>query len=152
MKNEINEAHEAIESNSTSEASKRKVVVPGEVLAEGMGYLPSYGTYRQGENVLASKIGLVQISGRALKIVPLSGDYLPKRGDVVIGKVVDVMMSGWRIEFNCAYSAVLSMKEATSTPLSRSRSSRFKSLRLPLLFRYRTQSFRIPISAFFRDV
>jgi len=92
----------------------KDIVVPGEVLAVGMGYLPSKGTYRDGENIVAAKLGLVQIEGKVLKLVTMSGRYVPKVGDVIIGQIIDVMMSGWRISTNTAYSAVLSMAEASS--------------------------------------
>ncbi len=85
----------------------KEVVVPGEVLATGMDYLPGQGSYREGDNIHASILGLVNVDGRAIKLIPLSGRYLPKRGDTIIGKVIDVMMSGWRVELNCAYSAML---------------------------------------------
>ncbi len=92
----------------------KEVVVPGETLAEGMGYLPSYGTYREGNNILASRLGLVNIEGKVIKLVPLSGSYLPKRGDTVICMVTEILMSGWRVNTNSAYSAVLNMKDATA--------------------------------------
>ena len=31
----------------------------------------------------------------------------------VIGRVVDILMSGWRIDINCPYSSVLPLKDAT---------------------------------------
>jgi exosome complex component RRP4 len=46
--------------------------------------------------------------------VPVSGAYLPKKGDVVIGKVVDLTYSGWIIDFGSAYRAMLGLKDATS--------------------------------------
>ena len=92
----------------------KDVVVPGETLAEGMDFLPSYGTHREGEKILASRLGLVNIEGKVIKLVPLSGVYLPKRGDTIIGQVTEILLSGWRIGTNSAYSAVLNMKDATS--------------------------------------
>lgn len=92
----------------------KEVVVPGEILAKGMDYLPGQGTYREGDNIYASILGLANVDGRAIKLIPLSGKYLPKRGDTVIGKVEDVTMSGWRVGLNCAYSAMLPLKDATS--------------------------------------
>jgi exosome complex component RRP4 len=94
--------------------NEKDIVVPGEVLAEGMSYLPSEGTYRKGDNILSSRLGLVRIEGKVVKIIPLSGNYLPRRGDVIIGKVTDINFSGWSIETNSAYSAMLSMKDATN--------------------------------------
>lgn len=95
-------------------AKEKAIVVPGEVLAEGMDYLPGSGTYREGENILAGKLGLTFIDGRTIKLISLSGRYLPKRNDTIIGKVTDVLMSGWRIDLNSPYTAMLSMKDATS--------------------------------------
>ena len=92
---------------------ERDVVIPGEDLATGMDYLPSKGTYRDGEKIVAAQLGLVMVEGKVVKIIPLSGRYNPQRGDTIIGKVIDVAMSGWRIELNCAYSSMMSLSEAT---------------------------------------
>ncbi|MBR9691823.1 RNA-binding protein [Candidatus Woesearchaeota archaeon] len=92
----------------------KDVVVPGECLAEGMDYLPGIGTYRDGEKILASRLGLSKIDGRALELIPLSGRYLPKRGDTIIAKVTEITMSAWRVNTNSAYQAMLGMRDATS--------------------------------------
>ena len=91
----------------------KSVVVPGEIIAEGMEYFPGIGTYRHGENILANQLGLLNIEGKVLKTTSLAGRYLPSRNDVVIGRVIDILMSGWRIDINCPYSAVLPLKDAT---------------------------------------
>lgn len=91
----------------------KEIVVPGEVLAEGMDNLPGIGTYRDGNEIVAGRLGLTNIDGRAIKLIPLSGKYTPKRNDVIICKVVDINFSGWRVDTNSAYSAMLSIKEAT---------------------------------------
>lgn len=89
------------------------VVVPGEVLAEGIEYLPSQGTYRKDEKIYANQTGLLIVEGKVLKTIPLAGSYLPKRYDVIIGKVIDILMTGWRFDTNSPYSAVLPLKDAT---------------------------------------
>ena len=61
----------------------KDIAVPGEVLAEGMDYLPGNGTYRDKEKIRAERLGLAQIEGRAIKLILLSGKYLPKRGDTI---------------------------------------------------------------------
>lgn len=91
----------------------KAIVIPGEELATGMDFLPSYGTYREGESIVAARLGLVNVDGQVIKLIPLSGRYMPKRGDTIIGKVIDVLMSGWRMEFNSAYSGMLPLKDAT---------------------------------------
>ena len=98
---------------------EKDIVVPGETLATGMDNLPGQGTYREGENIIASRVGLVQLDGRAIKLIPLSGRYIPKKGDKIICKVIDVSFSGWRLDTNSPYSAMMSLKDATSDFIAR---------------------------------
>lgn len=91
----------------------KAVVTPGETLAVGMEYFPGVGTYRCEDKILANQLGLLNIEGKVLKTTPLAGRYLPARNDIVIGRVVDILMSGWRVDINCPYSAVIPLKDAT---------------------------------------
>jgi len=92
---------------------EKDIVVPGQVLAVGMDFLPSYMTYRLGEDIRAQCIGVVNIDGKVLRLLPLSGRYFPKRGDTIVAQVMDILISGWRLDINSAYSAVLSLKDAS---------------------------------------
>jgi exosome complex component RRP4 len=92
-------------------AKDKEVVVPGEVLADDLGFIPGYGTHRVQNKLIATRLGLANVEGKVIKIIPLSGKYLPKRNDIVIGRVIDILMSGWRVEINSPYSAMLSSKE-----------------------------------------
>ena len=100
-------------------AEDKSISVPGETLAVGMDILPGSGTYREGEKIVANRLGLVIIDGRTIKLLPLSGRYLPKTGDTIICKVIDVGFSGWRLDTNSAYSAMMSLKDATSEFIAR---------------------------------
>ena len=92
-------------------AKDKDISVPGETLAIGMDVLPGQGTYREGEKIIANRLGLVTIDGRTIKLIPLSGRYIPKTGDTIICKVIDVSFNGWRLDTNSAYSAMLPLKE-----------------------------------------
>lgn len=92
---------------------EKEIVVPGEVIAEGMDYLPSFGTYRKDDKIMANRTGLLSIDGKVIKTLPLAGRYLPRRNDTIICRVMDIMMSGWRMDINSAYSAVLMLQEAS---------------------------------------
>jgi exosome complex component RRP4 len=98
---------------------ERNVVVPGQVIAKGMDYLPNVGTYRQGEDIRASRLGLVRVDGKVIKLIPLSGRYLPKAGDTIVAKITDVTMSSWMAEINSAYTAMLNVKDATAQYIAR---------------------------------
>lgn len=97
----------------------KEISVPGEILAVGMDILPGSGAYREGEKIIAKRLGLVMIEGRTIKLIPLSGRYIPKTGDTILCKVIDVGFNGWRLDTNSAYSAMLSMKDATSDFIAR---------------------------------
>jgi len=97
----------------------KEISVPGETLAVGMDILPGHGTYREGEKIMANRLGLVMIDGRTIKLIPLSGRYIPKTGDTIVCKVIDVSFSGWRLDTNSAYSAMMSMKDGTSEFIQR---------------------------------
>ena len=104
---------------SEIKVNDKEISVPGETLAIGMDILPGIGTYRDGENIVANRLGLAMIEGRTIKLIPLSGRYIPKTGDTIICKVIDVGFNGWRLDTNSAYSAMLSMKDATSEFIAR---------------------------------
>ncbi len=93
----------------------KEIVVPGEIIAEGMDFLPGEGTYREDDKIKASILGMLEVKGRLLKIIQLSGKYLPKRGDTIIGRITDILMAGWRVEINSAYTAMLPLKNGTSS-------------------------------------
>lgn len=94
--------------------NERDIVIPGELLASGMDLVPGDNTYRHNENIYSKNIGLVSIAGRVIRITPLSGPYVPKIGDKIIARVIDITMSGWRVSTGTAYSAMLNVKDATT--------------------------------------
>lgn len=93
---------------------EREIVIPGDILADGMDFLPGDNTYRRNNTVHAKILGLAGISGRVVKVTPLTGPYLPQVGDKIIGKVIDIMFSGWRVDTGTAYSAVMNVKDAST--------------------------------------
>ncbi|MEK6853343.1 MAG: exosome complex RNA-binding protein Rrp4 [Nanoarchaeota archaeon] len=93
---------------------ERDVVIPGEILATGMDYLPGENTYRENENIYSKVLGLASISSRVIKITPLSGPYVPTIGDKIIARVMDITISGWRFDTATAYSALLNIRDATT--------------------------------------
>src|SRR3989344_7455226 len=97
----------------------KEIVVPGEKLAIGMSFLPGSGAYRDSEHIVAQRLGMVSVEGKVIKLIALSGKYLPKIKDKVVGKVIDVLMTGWRIELNSPYSSVMTLKDATSEFIAR---------------------------------
>lgn len=93
------------------EKEQRKIVVPGETIMSDESLLPGDGSYRDGKDVVARRFGLAEVNDRYVRVIPLSGVYSPRRGNVVIGTVVDITMNGWLIEFGSFQKAFLSLNE-----------------------------------------
>ncbi|MDO8517317.1 MAG: exosome complex RNA-binding protein Rrp4 [Nanoarchaeota archaeon] len=90
---------------------ERKIVVPGETIVTGEDFLPGDGTRRENDDIVAGKFGLSDISDRLVKVIPLSGVYIPRRGNTVIGQIVDITFNGWLIDFNGPANGFLSLSE-----------------------------------------
>jgi exosome complex component RRP4 len=91
--------------------NERKIVIPGEMIVKGNDYLPGEGTEKRGEEIIAIKYGLSEESNRLIKVIPLSGVYQPRRGNVVIGEVDNITFNGWIINIGTAENAFLSLTE-----------------------------------------
>ncbi len=92
---------------------EKEIVIPGQELAEGLDYLPSHGSFREGNKIISNFLGLASINERFIKVIPLTGRYNPKINDLIIGKVSDIGFYGWTLDIGCAYNAVLSIRETS---------------------------------------
>ncbi len=95
-----------------SEPQSRTIVVPGEVISSGEDFLPGEGARREGEDIVASRYGLAEKVGRVVKIIPFSGAFIPRRNNVVIGRVSDIVHSGWIIDIDYASNGFLPLMES----------------------------------------
>lgn len=94
-----------------SEENKRKIIIPGEIIVSGNDFLPGEGTERKGEDIVALRYGLAEESNKLVRVIPLSGTYMPRRGNVVIGKVKNITFNGWIIDIGAAEHTFLSLME-----------------------------------------
>jgi len=94
-----------------TEEHKREIVIPGEVIVSGNEYLPGEGTERRGDDIVALRYGLCEEGNKLVKVIPLSGTFLPRRGNVVIGKVAELTFNGWVINIGAAEHTFLSLME-----------------------------------------
>ncbi len=112
-KKETEETTEAtkVEEKIVEKEEKREVVVPGEVIATGQEFLPGEGTRKEGDEIIASKFGLLEKIDRLVKVIPLSGAYIPRAGNTVIGQIIDVSFNGWMIDVLAAQQGFLPVME-----------------------------------------
>ena len=92
-------------------STERKVVIPGEVIISGENYLPGEGTEKAGNDIIALRYGLAEEVSRLVKVIPLSGVYHPRRGNVVIGKINNITFNGWLMDIGSPENAFLSVAE-----------------------------------------
>ena len=90
---------------------KRQIVVPGETIVSGNEFLPGDGAYRAGDEVVAERYGIANIFEKHVRVVPVSGAYYPRRGNTIIGTIVDITFNGWLIDFGGAQNAFLPVAE-----------------------------------------
>lgn len=90
---------------------ERKIIIPGEVIAKGDDLLPGEGTEKRGGEIVALRYGLAEENNKLVKVIPLSGVYNPRRGNMVIGKVVNLTFNGWIIDIGTPENAFLSLTE-----------------------------------------
>ena len=84
----------------------KDLVIPGQVLADDE-YYSGRGTFKENGKVCSSLMGLVSLRNKKLRVIPLKSKYVPKKGDVVIGKINDVRFSMWDVDINSPYSGIL---------------------------------------------
>jgi exosome complex component RRP4 len=91
-------------------AQKKQVVIPGELVAQGE-YYPDLNVYKDGENIYSTMVGLFDYRGSRISVIPLKHCYFPFIDDIIIGKIIDVGMSGWSVDINSPYLALLPATE-----------------------------------------
>ncbi len=86
-----------VASEGASAPAKLRFVLPGDAI-ELSGLKAGPGTYEEGGKAFASLLGLALAHKGVLTVVPLSGVYSARQGDVVIGNVLDLGPSNWTVD------------------------------------------------------
>lgn len=94
---------------------RRELATPGDLLAEG-DYVAGENTYKEDNKIYASRTGLVDYENKKVNVVALRAFYIPRVGDIVIGTVVEVGFSGWTVDINAPYLALLRASDVLSRP------------------------------------
>jgi exosome complex component RRP4 len=88
-------------SNVTEESETKQIVIPGEILSEDPRMMPGRGAIKDGQKIRSIFIGLKNIRGKYVNVVPLKGSlYTPEVGDKVIGKIIEKTVIKWIIDIN----------------------------------------------------
>ncbi|MCV0401781.1 MAG: exosome complex protein Rrp4 [Nitrosopumilus sp.] len=86
--------------------NKRKYVIPGDVVTTGP-FRPEQNVILEGDKIISTTIGISEIYDDSVKVIPLTGKYIPKINDLVIGKVISHTSLSWELDINSCYVGFL---------------------------------------------
>ena len=87
-------------------ADKRKYVIPGDVVTTGP-FRPEQNVILDGTKIIATAVGISEIYDDSVKVIPLTGKYIPKIDDLVIAKVNSHTSRSWELDINSCYVGFL---------------------------------------------
>lgn len=99
---------------------KRKYVVPGDKIIEG-NFRPLMNVIRTGNSIIATRIGIAEAGRDGIKVIPLSGVYIPRVNDIVLGKITDHSSLSWEVDINSCFSAHLPAQDVFGRDFSPAR-------------------------------
>jgi exosome complex component RRP4 len=106
---------------------KRKFVVPGDRITEG-NVRPSMNVIKLGNAIIATRIGIAEAGRDGIKVIPLSGVYIPRVNDIVIGKITDHSSLSWEVDINSCFSGHLPAQDVFGRDFSPARDDMGKQL------------------------
>ncbi len=86
--------------------NRRKYVIPGDVITTGP-FRPEQNVILEGNKIISTTIGISEIYDDSAKVISLTGKYLPKINDLVIGKVISHTSLSWELDINSCYVGFL---------------------------------------------
>jgi exosome complex component RRP4 len=86
--------------------NKRKYVIPGDVVTTGP-FRPEQNVVLDGNKIVSTTIGISEIYDDSVKVISLTGKYIPKINDLVIGKVISHTSLSWELDINSCYVGFL---------------------------------------------
>jgi len=86
--------------------NKRKYVIPGDLVTTGP-FRPEQNVVLEGNKIISTAIGISEIYDDSVRVIPLTGKYIPKIDDLVIGKVLSHTSLSWELDINSCYVGFL---------------------------------------------
>ena len=87
-------------------SERRKRVIPGDVITSGS-YRADQNTVLDGRLIVSTAVGVSEIVDDAVRVIPLTGKYMPRIDDMVVGKVTSHTSLAWELDINSCYVGFL---------------------------------------------
>lgn len=99
---------------------KRRYVIPGDKIVDG-NFRLLMNVIRIGNSIISTRIGIAEAGRDGIKVIPLSGVYIPRINDIVIGKIVDRSSLSWDVDINSCFTAHLPAQDVFGRDFSPAR-------------------------------
>jgi exosome complex component RRP4 len=86
---------------------EKELVTPGDTVYDGDELYPNSGVYEEDDKIISKYVGVVEYGQNSVRVVPMSGRYLPEEGDIIIAEISSVGYNNWRADLNSAYDGML---------------------------------------------
>ncbi|OYT42446.1 MAG: RNA-binding protein [Candidatus Altiarchaeales archaeon ex4484_43] len=93
-----------------------ELVIPGQLIGKKIRH--DINCFHEGDNVFSSIRGIVRVEDNRVRVIPSSGGYVPKEGDLVIGVITNILPGRWAVSIRSPYLCTLRGEEVTRDPLS----------------------------------
>lgn len=85
---------------------QRKYVLPGDVITSGP-YRAEDNVHLFGDKIIATTVGISEVFDSGVRVIPLTGIYIPRIDDFVIGKVKSHTSLSWEVDIRSCYPGIL---------------------------------------------
>ena len=86
--------------------SKKRYVLPGDFITTAPLRLQD-NVVLEGKRIISTAIGLSDISDDSARVISLTGVYIPKTDDLVIGTITSISGNSWFADINSCYQGML---------------------------------------------
>ncbi len=101
---------------------KRKYVIPGDLVAQG-NYRNTSNVLRLDDKLISTRVGMAEVTQDSVRVIPLSGPYIPRVDDLVVGKITDYSAFAWEVDINSCLPAFLPAQSVFGRDYSPARES-----------------------------
>lgn len=119
---------------------KKRYVIPGDKIVEG-NYRPLMNVIKSGNYLISTRVGIAEAGKDGVKVIPLSGVYIPRVNDLVIGKIIDRSSLSWDVDINSCFYAHLPAQDVFGRDFSPARDDMGRQLSVGDLIIARIVSF-----------
>lgn len=87
----------------------KNITSPGETVTSAKEYMRGHGTYTLDDNVLSTVAGTIERVNKLVSVRSVRQRYNPEKGDLVVGRVVEVVQQRWKVDANARQDAILAL-------------------------------------------